>query len=168
MNQNVLLEALKTALEAEMTGHQFYLNAAATTGDPQGKATFVRMAKEELEHFHMLKNQYAAILEKGSFDRSLTMIDVPDPESTSSIFSPEFRDRVGQQHFEMSALSVGMQLELNAIRHYQKSADESADPDVKEFFMKLMKWEQGHYDGFSKELEQLREEYWQDNDFLPY
>ena len=80
MNQNGLLEALKTALEAEMTGHQFYLHAAATTEDPQGKATFSRMAKEELEHFHLLKNQYAAVLENGKIDQSFVNLDVPDPE----------------------------------------------------------------------------------------
>lgn len=168
MNKTGLLEALKTALEAEMTGHQFYLHAAATTEDPQGKATFSRMAKEELDHFHVLKNQYAAVLESGVFDQSTALLDAPDQESSSPIFSPEFRERVGQQHFEMSALSIGMQLELNAIRHYQQSADASEDRDVKNFFLGLVKWEQGHYDGFATELEQLREEYWQENDFLPY
>ena len=168
MNQNSLLEALKTALEAEMTGHQFYLHAAKTTEDPQGKATFTRLASEELEHFHLLRKQYAAILENGVFDRSLALIEVLDSESTSPIFSPQFRERVGQQHFEMSALSVGMQLELSAIQHYQQSADNSEDADVKAFFSSLVEWEQGHYDSFAAELEQLREEYWQSNDFLPY
>lgn len=168
MDQNSLLRAIKAALEAEMTGHQFYIHAAATTEDPQGRATFERMAKEELEHFHLLKNQYAAVLEKGTIDPSFAIVDVPDPETTSPIFSSEFRDRVGQQHFEMSALSIGMQLELNAIRHYQQSADDCVDRDVKNFFLGLVRWEQGHYDGFAHELEQLREEYWQANDFLPY
>lgn len=168
MNQTSLLEALKLALEAEMTGHQFYLHAAKTTEDPQGKATFSRLAKEELEHFSLLKNQYAAILETGEFDASLALIDALDPESTSPIFSLQFRERVGQQHFEMSALSVGMQLELSAIRHYQQCADNSEDTDVKAFFSRLVEWEQGHYDGFADELEQLREEYWQENDFLPF
>ncbi len=168
MNQSSLLEALKIALEAEMTGHQFYLNAAKSTEDSQGKATFTRMAKEELEHFRLLKKQYAYILENGAIDRSSVFLEVPDPESTSPIFSPEFRERVGKQHFEMSALSVGMQLELSAIQHYQRSADSSEDTDVKAFFSSLVEWEQGHYDSFATELAQLREEYWQANDFSPY
>lgn len=168
MNKEHLLAALKKALEAEMTGHQFYLHAAEATDDPQGKATFTRMAREELEHFHTLKSQYAAVQDNGHMDKVRVLLDVPDPESTSPIFSPQFRERVGQQHFEMSALSVGMQLELNAIKHYQQCVDESEDDDVKTFFSQLVEWEQGHYDGFAEELEQLREDYWRENDFLPY
>lgn len=168
MNKESLLAALKTALEAEMTGHQFYLHAAETTHDPRGKETFSRMAREELEHFHALKNQYAAVMDNGQFDKSRVLLEVPDPDTTSAIFSPRFRERVGQQHFEMSALSVGMQLELNAIKHYQHCADASEDEDVKAFFAGLVEWEQGHYDDFAAELEELREQYWQDNDFLPY
>jgi rubrerythrin len=68
MDINRLLTALKDTMEAEMTGHQFYFLAAKTTGDAQGKATFARMAQEELDHFHALKTQYIAVLENGKFD----------------------------------------------------------------------------------------------------
>ena len=168
MDLNQLLTALKSAMEAEMTGHQFYLHAAKTTEDVQGKATFTRMAEEELEHFHALKSQYISVLENGKFDQTTALLEVPDPQPSSPIFSTGFRERVGQQHFEMSALSVGLQLELSAINHYRKSAEECDDADVKAFFFRLQEWEQGHYDGFADELEQLREDYWQENDFLPY
>jgi rubrerythrin len=168
MDLNSLLTALKNAMEAEMTGYQFYLHAAKTTKDSQGKATFSRMAKEEMDHFHALKSQYVAVLENGRFDRSTALLEVPSPQPASPIFSTGFREQIGQQHFEMSALSVGMQLELNAINHYRKSAEECDDADVKAFFLRLEEWEQGHYDGFADELEQLREDYWQANDFLPY
>ena len=73
MDINQLLTALKDAMEAEMTGHQFYLHAAKTTVDFQGKATFARMAQEELDHFHALKKQYVAVLENGKFDHELAV-----------------------------------------------------------------------------------------------
>jgi rubrerythrin len=168
MDINQLLTALKNAMEAEMTGHQFYLHAAKTTADFQGKATFARMAQEELDHFHALKKQYVAVLENGKFDKSTVQIEVPGPQTASPIFSTGFREQVGQQHFEMSALSIGLQLELNAINHYRKSADECDDAEVKAFFLRLEEWEQGHYDDFADELEQLREDYWEANDFMPY
>jgi len=34
--------------------------------------------------------------------------------------------------------------------------------------LRLEEWEQGHYDEFADELEQLREDYWEANDFMPY
>jgi rubrerythrin len=47
-----ILQGLKTAIEAELTGHEFYKNAAETTSDPVGKETFSRMAEEEIGHFN--------------------------------------------------------------------------------------------------------------------
>ena len=137
MDINRLLIVLKDAMEAEMTGHQFYLLAAKTTGDAQGKETFARMAQEELDHFRALKTQYVAVLENGKFDQATALFEVPAPQTVSPIFSSGFREQVGQQHFEMSALSVGMQLELNAINHYRKAAEESEDAGVKAFFLRL-------------------------------
>lgn len=168
MNKEALLAALKSALEAEMVGHQFYQHAAATTEDKGGKATFARMAREELEHFHLLKDQYSALQKNGEFDSSIALLEPPEPESTSPIFSPRFKEKIAGQHFEMSALGVGLQLELNAIRHYQQCASDSQDAEVRAFFARLVEWEQGHYDSFAAELEQLREEYWEANDFLPF
>jgi len=34
-----ILEGLKTAMEAELTGHTFYKNAAENTSNPMGKKT---------------------------------------------------------------------------------------------------------------------------------
>ena len=60
-----------------------------------------------------------------------------------------------------------MQLELNAVNFYRQCAEESDNPEVKAFFNHLVKWEQGHYDGFAQELESLKEDYWQANNFVP-
>ena len=63
-----ILQGLKTAIEAELTGHEFYKNAAKTTSDPVGKETFSRMAEEEIGHFNYLRHQYKSVLEKGEYD----------------------------------------------------------------------------------------------------
>ena len=162
-----ILAALKTAMEAEMTGHHFYNNAAATTEDAQGKETFTRLANEELLHFNYLKKQYASVLQTGGFDFSTPLAMADNPEISGPIFSQHLKDRLQQSHFEISALSVGMQLELNAVNFYRQCAEESDNTEVKAFFNQLVKWEQGHYDGFSQELNNLKEEYWQANNFVP-
>ena len=59
------LQGLKTAIEAELTGHQFYKNAAKNTDDPMGKETFSQMAEEEMAHFNYLRHQYRSVMEKG-------------------------------------------------------------------------------------------------------
>ncbi|MEA3347463.1 MAG: ferritin family protein [Pseudomonadota bacterium] len=162
-----ILAALKTAMEAEMTGHYFYSNAAATTKDPQGKETFKRLAEEELLHFNYLKKQYGSILETGNFNFSAPLAADPNAGVSGPIFSSQLKARIKQSHFEISALSVGMQLELNAVNFYRQCAEESDNPEVKAFFNQLVKWEQGHYDGFAQELDILKEDYWQANNFVP-
>lgn len=162
-----MLSALKSAMEAELTGHHFYKNAAATTADPQGQATFERLAREELLHFNYLKKQYNSLLKTGNFDFSETLVGKDDNETTSALFSPQLKARIKQSHFEVSALSIGMQLEMNAVRFYQQCADESSDPQVKELFQQLADWERGHHDDFARELDELKEEYWQANNFVP-
>ena len=162
-----IMAALRTAMEAEMTGHHFYNNAAATTKDLQGKETFKRLAKEELLHFNYLKKQYGSILKTGNFDFSTPLAADPDAKISGPIFSPQLKARIKQSHFEVSALSVGMQLELNAVNFYRQCAEESDNPEVKAFFNHLVKWEQGHYDGFAQELDNLKEDYWQANNFVP-
>ena len=69
-NTEEILKGLKTAIEAELAGHEFYKNAAKTTSDTAGKETFSRMAEEELEHFNYLRHQYQSVLEKGDYDFS--------------------------------------------------------------------------------------------------
>lgn len=165
-NEKVLV-ALQTAMEAEMTGHHFYNNAAATTTDPQGKETFKRLAEEELLHFNYLKKQYGSVLETGNFNFSTPLAENFDAEISGPIFSPQLKARIKQSHFEVSALSVGMQLELNAVNFYRQCAEESDNAEVKAFFNHLVKWEQGHYDGFAQELSLLKEDYWQANNFVP-
>ena len=66
-NQEVLT-GLKTAMEAELTGYNFYKNASENVKDSNAKKALSEMAKEELAHFNYLKHQYKSILEKGEYD----------------------------------------------------------------------------------------------------
>lgn len=169
MNQSneKMLAALKSAMEAELTGHHFYKNAASTTSDPQGRETFERLAREELHHFNYLKKQYNSILKTGEFDFSAPLAGRDRDETVKAIFSPQLKSRIQQSHFEITALSVGMQLEMNAVKFYQQCADDSSDPQVKELFQQLADWERGHHEDFVRELDELKEDYWQANNFVP-
>jgi len=161
-------DALQTAMRAEHEGHHFYRMAAAATADPKGRETFERLAREELGHLTFLKNQYRSLMETGKADPGLD----PGPKAefigANPIFSEELRARVDQAHFEMTALSVGIQLELNAIRYYTQASEEASDPVVKRFFGELAEWEKGHYNALLTQQETLKTEYWARNHFAPF
>jgi rubrerythrin len=162
-----ILEGLRTAIEAELTGHEFYKNAAKSTTDPKGKQTFSEMAKEELNHFNYLRQQYKSILENGDYDFSKKLTKKGHKYADSPIFSEEIRRRIKDSHFEVSALSVGMKLELDAMNYYRSCAEKAENEKTRKLYKELADWEQDHYQSFKKQLEMLKEEYFQANNFVP-
>lgn len=161
------LQALKTAMEAELAGHYFYKNAASATEDAKGKETFARMAQEEMGHFKYLQHQYKSLAEKGGYDLKQGLAKNTRKHSANPIFTKEIRKRIKDSHFEISALTVGLKLELDAMKFYRARAEEADEPEVKQFYLELADWEEDHYLAFEKELEALKEEYFQANDFVP-
>ena len=162
-----ILQGLKTAIEAELTGHEFYKNAAKTTRDPMGKETFSRMAEEEMGHLNYLRHQYKSVLEKGEYDFTKKLVKKEHKRTKSPIFSHEIKRRIKDSHFEVSALTIGMKLELDAMRYYRSSAEKADNEDVKRFYTELADWEQEHYHAFEKQLDMLKEEYFRANNFVP-
>ena len=163
-----IAEGLKAAIEAEQNGYHFYMMAARSTEDEQGREVFEQLANEELDHVSYLKQQHRSLMEKGVFDPEATMGRRTDLSGDSPIFSDKLKARAADAHFEMSALSIGMNLELNAVKFYKGRADASDDPGVKTFFQELADWESGHYEALSRQSELLKEDYWNANGFAPY
>jgi rubrerythrin len=160
-------EGLAKAMQAENEGRHFYLMAAQNTQDDQGKQVFMQLADEELDHFNFLKTQYKAILETGKVDPSAKL---PGKKFAGDhpIFSEALKGRIGGAHYEMTALSVGVQLELSAVTFYKGEANAFEDPVVKAFYNDLAEWEQGHLDALRSQAEDLREDYWDKGGFSPF
>jgi len=161
-------DGLRQAMLAEQEGHHFYQMAAGATEDPQGKQVFARLAQEELDHFEFLKGQLKAVLENGAPDASLELGTPAALTGESPIFSAELKSRIGQAHYEMTALSVGAQLELSAERFYKEEAAAADDPVIKGFYEELARWESGHYHALLAQQESLKEDYWSEGGFAPF
>ncbi len=125
---STIARALQEAIQAERDGASFYLMAAATCEDARGKEIFKRLADEELDHQEYLSAQYQSVTSTGQLDPSLKLTHKVDLSGESPIFSPAIKDRIKDAHFEMSALSIGIQLEQSAMDHYSKAADSVDDP----------------------------------------
>jgi len=164
---NEILKGLKTAMETELTGLNFYKNASENISDPKGKEAFLRMANEEMAHFKYLRRQYQSILETGDFDFAGSFVKVSHEQTDNPIFSQAIKDRIKECHFEVSVLTIGMKLELDAIHFYHTCAEKAATPEEKQFYKDLADWETTHYDAFEWELNHLKEDYWQANNFVP-
>lgn len=163
-----MAEGVRDAIRAEAEGRHFYLMAARSTADEQGRSVFEQLADEELEHLEFLKVQYRALVETGRTDPAARLGKPSRLEGESPIFSAKIRERLGEAHYEMTALSVGIQLELGAQTFYKSQAGRATDDNVKAFFLELAEWEAGHYEALLAQQEALKEDYWASSGFSPY
>lgn len=162
-----ILKGLRTAIEAEIIGYHYYKSAAKNTIDPMGKETFSAMAEEEMGHFTYLRHQYESVLEKGKYDFSKKLSKKSVTHAESPVFSQEIKNRLKDRHFEVSALTIGMKLELDAMKYYRSCAQKADTEAAKEFYNELAEWEQDHFLAFERQLDMLKEEYFQANNFVP-
>ena len=163
-----MLDGLRRAYQAEIDGHHFYRMAALSTSDDQGREVFELLAKEEMDHANFLKAQHASIASTGAPDATVALGPQADLAGTSPIFSDRLRQRVQGAHFEMSALSIGIQLELSAEQFYRAEAAATDHPKVVEFYERLAEWESGHYQVLLRQQDELRDDYWGDGGFAPF
>ncbi len=161
-------EGLKKAMQAEHEGRHFYLMASESTKDPKGQQTFKELAEEELDHFNYLKRHYESVVKTGQIDSTARLGEQKVLTGMHPIFSDDIQKRVKDAHYEMTALSIGVQLEMSAIQFYRAEAEAATDPGVKELHQELAKWEQGHLSALEQEIEALKEDYWHDAGFAPF
>lgn len=163
-----ITEGLKKAIQFEGDGYNFYRMAASGTTDEKGREVFDMLAREEAEHAKFLRLQYDSFIKTGKADPDAKLPGHARNTEAHPIFSEKIRARISEAHIEMSALAIGIQLELNSIKFYQEQEQASNDPNVQAFFRELVEWEQGHYDLLSRQQSSLKEDYWSAGGFAPF
>ena len=162
-----IIEGLKKAMQAEVDGHNFYKMAANSTSDETGKETFNSLAEDEVEHFKFLKAQYDSFKTTGKPDTQAKLTR-PSELAESPIFSEGFKERLKDAHYEMTALSIGVQLELSSIQFYKSESEKTTNATVKTFYRELADWETEHHRRLLSQQHELIEDYWQAGNFYPF
>jgi rubrerythrin len=165
--EDQLLAGLKEAILTEETGIQFYTVAAARTTDARGREVFAQLASDEAEHKKWLRREYGHLV-AGTPWEEMKPVFHADLSGPSPIFSDELRARIGEAHWEMTALSVGLALEQATITRYRNLAGVAEQPDVRRFFEELARWEESHAEALSRQASLLKESYWHEARFAPF
>jgi bacterioferritin (cytochrome b1) len=168
MPNDDMLKGLRTALETEMNGVEFYRTAAQQSGDFKAKSVFQILANDEAKHFIELKKHYDVLLKTGKWEPAIELGKPTEFKGENPIFSDDFKSRIKDRHYEMSALSIGALLETNSIDFYRQMKDRAQDPAAKRFFGELQSWEETHLDAIVKQLDLVKEEFWQNAHWQPY
>lgn len=137
------VRGLAIAMQTELEGYEFYKLAAAKCNDNGAKQMFKSLAKDETEHHKILRDRYYEIVQGKGF--KAPKISVKSRLKVKSpVFSKRFLESKKQKHFEMSALTVGILLEQNAIEFFNIQQQKSKNSAAKRLFKELSAWEGEH------------------------
>jgi rubrerythrin len=161
------LAALQMAMQTEIDGHSFYEKFAAQTEDPDARAMFERLARDEVMHLELLRNTKVVLEDSGEWAEYEGA--APEPVKGAPIFS---RERVEQNVVaytsDLSALRVAYLIEKDAVDFYTRAARGTDDPNGKRLFLDLIKMEQGHLELLEGEYDFLRGQFQTTMGFAPF
>ncbi|MGB7063102.1 MAG: ferritin family protein [Candidatus Zixiibacteriota bacterium] len=139
-----VVNVIKEAIKLEINGRGFFNHATEVTHNELGKKMFRKLAQDETEHLDSFGNLFTA-LTGGEEWRKL--VD-PDEVKGDSNLIDELNSRMkkGERASELEAISIGMELERNAVDFFEKSAREATDPKAREILEKICEEEKFHYE----------------------
>jgi rubrerythrin len=166
-NELSAANGLAIAIQTEIEGYEFYNLAAQKCKDDGARKMFESLAKDEIEHHRILKEQYDSIIKSGQF-KPMRKPGRSRLKVKSPVFSKRFLNSRKSKHFEMSALSVGILLEQNAIDFFRKQHKQVKDPKAKKLFKELADWEGEHLRALLAQKQFLQREIFAAARFEPF
>lgn len=166
-SKNKLLEAIKGGLKGEMDSVTTYKDAASKTDNEEVKQFFSERIKEEKMHYNMLIDFYKAIESDSDISELGKEIKNMSPDK-NKIFSDDFKRRIGENQAVFSAMSVAALLEKESMDYYEKCAQETDEPTLKDFFQTMKIWEEVHYEDVLDIQKEAEKHYWRINNFEPF
>lgn len=146
MTDKERLDALEVALKNETQERQFYLKNAERSVNPLGKAMFMQIADDELEHYERLKQLHGKLSQKQQWPQSLPL-EVKGTrikDVLKSVLDKMEKVPAGDDN-DLAALKTAIDFEARGATFYANLRDQSSDPKQKNFFDLLANIEHEHY-----------------------
>ena len=142
---NDRLNALETALNNEMKEREFYLKQSERTSNPVGKAMFLQIADEELEHHERLQQLHEKWEKEEKWPESVPLA-VADSElkTTMQKVIDETQNQEPGDADDLEAVRTAIAFEADGVKFYEKLRDGSQDEREKAFFALLVAIENEH------------------------
>ena len=154
---NAALAALNRAIELEVEGQRFYLEAAECTTNPKGAEMFHSLADDEVIHERILRHQLDAltrgegwVLPEGVAEASTDLAALIFPESEKVC---EGAVRPGDS--DLDALLFALQIENKSFDLYRDLAQTTDDPNGKRMYEYLAEAERDHFERLMLNYEHL-------------
>ena len=161
---DAISEVLRKAFQVEVDGFTFYSMALQGATKPAVQKLFERLARDETEHKAYIMAVMKRYEEHGA---SSFQFDPRDPdlgEFSSEIFTDEFKEQAEGNVSELGVLSIGVQLESNAVSFFDTAAREASDPQISGFYRFLADWEGSHLRTLQQLYDSIRVDSWPETD----
>ena len=161
---DAIADVLRKAFQVEVDGFTFYSMAAERTTKPAVQKLFERLARDETEHKAYIMAVMKRYEEHGA---SSFQFDPRDPdlaEFSSQIFADSFKEQAQGEVSELGALSIGVQLESNAVTFFETASREATEPQIAGFYRFLADWEGMHLRTLQQLYDSIRLDPWPEED----
>jgi len=140
------LNALEVALNNELREHEFYLKNAERTKNPVGKAMFLQIAAEELEHYERLQQLHEKWDKEGKWPETvpLKVKETKVRDILKKVVREAGQGAAGDAD-DRKALETAIDFEGQGAAYYARLRDSVTDPREKAFFELLANIEHEHY-----------------------
>lgn len=162
--KNSEIKNIKQAIMKEVRAYEFYKMSARQAGDPEISEAFTTLAEEEMKHVEWLHNLFNKIKEDALDDYTLASIDVPETDQLMKW------DKIKQENMNLlvTVFGIAIDMEKSSVEFYKKAAEEAEIEEAKKLFNILVKWEESHMAQFSRDYQNLQDEWWATQSFAPF
>ncbi len=143
--QEYLLKALKDAIQMEVDGRQFYLEAAKKVKNEGVRHILDYLAESEVYHIKKFNEIYQSLEKDPAWTEKLAEFKPPKSEPYACVMAMTETGQGTGGKDDLEALKTGLKMEQCAIDYYTKLAKETPGPLARRFFMSLAHEERGHY-----------------------
>jgi rubrerythrin len=155
-----ITDVLRKAFQVEVDGFTFYSMAAERTTKPAAQQLFERLARDETEHQAYIRAVMRRYEEHGASSFHFDPRNPDLAEFSSEIFTESFKEQARDEVSELGVLSIGVQLESNAVAFFSAAAREASDPQITGFYQFLADWEGMHLRTLKQLYDSIRVDFW--------
>ena len=148
---NDRLNALEIALNNEIKEREFYLKHSERTSNPVGKAMFLEIADEELEHHERLKQLHEKWEKEEKWPENVPLeVAGSNLKTTMQRVIDETQNLEPGDVDDLEAVRTAIAFEADGVKFYEKLKDSSQDEREKAFFALLSAIENEHLQSLIK------------------
>jgi rubrerythrin len=140
-----MLQALKDAVQMELEGRQFYLEAAKKVTSAGVREILEYLADSEKYHIEKFNQIYLSLQKDPAWTEALAAFQPPKHEPYVCVLAMAKEEQGSGGQDDLAALRTGIKMEECSIDYYTKLARETKIPLARRFFMSVAHEERGHY-----------------------